>query len=328
MFFDEDDAFDPQCDLVDLRGKVAIVTFSGEDDTNAYHTTLHLLRSGARVYLASPTEPTSIIKSLLWDFGYDYGEVLWLPLDLSDPKKARDAARQFWKEGRLDILVNNAAIVEGKGKGKESMNSWGLTELVTFNYISPFVFTRELLPLLAKTAAENANADVRIVNVVPATHKLIPTSRRFRTVDDLNVRGRRLPSGFLRYCHSKLLCLLWTRQLQTLINAEGIPNMIAMAVDPSSSSPHSFSPAHIHLPVPLKRLLSHEEERDGKEGLGYTTAFAAAGEAVWAQWERYKGVYLEGVKKPRIVGEVHEGATKEEQELWELTEKVLRVCRI
>lgn len=39
------------------------------------------------------------------------GEVIWLELDLSDPRKAKKSAEEFMnREGRLDVLVNNAAM--------------------------------------------------------------------------------------------------------------------------------------------------------------------------------------------------------------------------
>ncbi|KAK7042950.1 hypothetical protein VNI00_008687 [Paramarasmius palmivorus] len=337
MFFDDAD-FDPQSDLVDLRGKVAVVT---GDDANTHHTTLHLARAGAKVYLGTPhsSEPLKLLENLRWELGYGYGEIVWFELDLSCPARTRDAARWLLdmegRKGRLDILVNGCCHLEGKGKGKEEINELGLSRTVTVNYISPFVFTKTLLPLLAKTANEGLNEDVRIVNVIPASHKIIPkVNLKFKTVDDLNVRG--LPSGFLRFCHSKFLCLLWTRHLQHLINAEGIHNMIALAVDPGapSSSPsshaHDNDKHHIHI---LRKMLSihihmptttpiepHEQ--------GYATAFAAAGEAVWGEWERYKGGYVEGVKRPKVLSIGGSEGEHVEERLWELTEKVLRVCRV
>ena len=39
------------------------------------------------------------------------GEVVWLNLDLSDPKKVKEAALEFiGKEKKLDVLINNAAM--------------------------------------------------------------------------------------------------------------------------------------------------------------------------------------------------------------------------
>lgn len=39
------------------------------------------------------------------------GEVIWFKLDLSDPKKVKEAALEFIeKEKKLDVLINNAAL--------------------------------------------------------------------------------------------------------------------------------------------------------------------------------------------------------------------------
>ncbi|KIM51180.1 hypothetical protein SCLCIDRAFT_1224792 [Scleroderma citrinum Foug A] len=42
------------------------------------------------------------------------GEVVWLELDLSDPRNAKRAAKEFMrKEDRLDVLIHNGALMFG-----------------------------------------------------------------------------------------------------------------------------------------------------------------------------------------------------------------------
>lgn len=67
---------------------------------------LHLARKGAKVYLAARDESkaTGAIASLEAE-GLGNGQVLWLKLDLSDPREAKKSAEEFLKrEQRLDIL--------------------------------------------------------------------------------------------------------------------------------------------------------------------------------------------------------------------------------
>ncbi len=67
-----------------------------------------LARAGAKVYLAARNESraTGALSRLdAEDLGPGNGEVVWLKLDLSDPKAARQSAEAFLqKEQRLDIL--------------------------------------------------------------------------------------------------------------------------------------------------------------------------------------------------------------------------------
>ncbi|KAK6991812.1 hypothetical protein R3P38DRAFT_3290509 [Favolaschia claudopus] len=86
----------------------------------------------------------------------------WLELDLADPRSARRAAEEFLgKEGRLDVLVNNAALVSGPFK----LDADGLLDIMVINHISHFVLTEALLPLMKQTAATSPDSDVRIVAV-------------------------------------------------------------------------------------------------------------------------------------------------------------------
>ena len=68
-------------------------------------TVRHLARAGAKVYLAARNE--SRAAGALEQLEHDglNGEVIWLKLDLSDPRDAKKAADDFLrKERRLDIL--------------------------------------------------------------------------------------------------------------------------------------------------------------------------------------------------------------------------------
>ena len=69
-------------------------------------TVKRLLRAGAKVYLAArnETQATEVIEQLKREDDLR-GEVVYLKLDLSDPRLARKSAEEFkTKENRLDIL--------------------------------------------------------------------------------------------------------------------------------------------------------------------------------------------------------------------------------
>ncbi|KAG6811832.1 hypothetical protein H0H92_005629 [Tricholoma furcatifolium] len=98
--------FDPLTDIVDLKGKVIIVT--GGNKGIGYGTVQHLARGGAKVYLAARNEERARIAiETLREGGFEpgNGDVAWLELDLSDPRSAKHSAEKFLTmEKRLDVL--------------------------------------------------------------------------------------------------------------------------------------------------------------------------------------------------------------------------------
>lgn len=74
-------------------------------------TVQHLARAGAKVYLGARNESraTSAMAQLNAEgFAPGNGEVVWLKLDLSDPRTAKESAQEFSAlEKRLDILGTN-----------------------------------------------------------------------------------------------------------------------------------------------------------------------------------------------------------------------------
>ncbi|KAK7683130.1 hypothetical protein QCA50_013803 [Cerrena zonata] len=142
--------FNPAMDVPDLSGKVMIVT--GGNAGIGLATVRHLARSGAKVYLGARNEEkakAAIEKLKQEGLGPKNGEVIWLKLDLSDPKKAKEAALEFLeKEKKLDVLVNNAAMT----LEPYTKTHYDIQDVMVINVLSPIVFTNTLLPLMKETA--------------------------------------------------------------------------------------------------------------------------------------------------------------------------------
>ncbi|THH27685.1 hypothetical protein EUX98_g6504 [Antrodiella citrinella] len=229
-------------DIPDLSGKAIFAT--GGNSGLGYETVKQLYAHNAKVYLACRNEAKgkdaiARMKAELQAEGYGggskekHGSVIWLKLDLCDPRKVMQVAEDFMKmEERPDVLVNNAGVTSGSYVIRpETCN---IQQAIMVNHLSPFVFTLTLLPLLIKTSQE-LSADVRIVNVSSSSVKsptFEPGWLRFRNKDDFNDRHKdgRAPMR-ARYGVTKVANALFTLALQTRFERDGVP-ILAAAVDP------------------------------------------------------------------------------------------------
>ncbi|KAH7926568.1 NAD(P)-binding protein [Leucogyrophana mollusca] len=294
-------SFNPATDLPDLSGKVILIT--GGNAGIGYATVKHLARRGAKVYMAARNESKAkeAIAQLKVDgLGPGNGEVIWIKLDLQDPRNAKKMAEEFMKiENRLDVIV---------------------TTLSTFSLISPLVLTRDLLPLLKQTAAE-PDSDVRVVVVASDAHKFIQGRPRFRNLDELNneCKDSWVPS-FARYGLSKLTNILFAKELQRRLLSQGL-EISVISLHPGAVNTFSHKP-------PLKtfkwlvEILIYPFFVSPDVG-GYTSAFAAASEEVKKDKEKYRGAYLVPVAKLSTGAKL---ARDDElaKELWDTVETFLK----
>ena len=108
---------------------------------------------------------------------------------------------------RIDVLLNNAgAVYMQPGKSAD-----GLELTFAVNHIGYFVFTDELLDLVKLSAPS------RIVNVASDAHK---AARKGVNFDDLE--RNRAYSGFVVYGETKLMNILYTRELARRLEGSGV----------------------------------------------------------------------------------------------------------
>src|ERR1041385_6119612 len=88
-----------------LKNKVAIVTGAAQGIGAAYAR--GLAKEGAAVAVVDILDPNPTVKAIQ-DSG---GKALALKIDVSDEKQTQEMARKTLEAfGRIDILINNAAI--------------------------------------------------------------------------------------------------------------------------------------------------------------------------------------------------------------------------
>jgi NAD(P)-dependent dehydrogenase (short-subunit alcohol dehydrogenase family) len=124
--------------------------------------------------------------------------------DLSSLAAVRDLADRILSEhDRLDVLVNNAGIIARERR--ESEDGYELTFAV--NYLSHFLLTRLLLPLLKDSAP------ARIVNVASAGQS---------PVDFSNLMLKRGYDAMKAYSQSKLAQVMFTFELAEHLRDTGV----------------------------------------------------------------------------------------------------------
>jgi len=300
--------------LPDLTGKVMIVT--GGNTGIGYATVKHLARRGAKIYLAARNEikgKDAVARLEAEGLGPGNGSIVYLKLDLSHPRQAKEAAVEFMAmEDKLDVLVNNAgAMILPYAKTYE-----GVQDTMLINYISPFVFTKTLLPLLTKTA--KSGSDVRIVNVVTNGHYYVPTPVRFQTLDDFNLEYKGMILSCLRrYFLSKLAGVLFSGELQRRLDADNIP-ITVISVHPggvnSGWSDHATFPK-------LAAWIASWFMLHPDQG-AYTSVIAAASKDVAETPEKYRNAYLVPIGEFGTPSATSQDA-RLAAELWETTERFI-----
>jgi len=146
----------------------------------------------------------SLVEAII-SFG---GKAAFYPADLSALADVRQLAESILRDhSRLDVLVNNAGIgVAGAHPGRcESFDGFELRFAV--NYLSGFLLTRLLLPLL------ESGAPARIVNVASVGQQALDFS---------DVMLTRCYSGRRAYCQSKLAQILFTFDLAEELKGTGV----------------------------------------------------------------------------------------------------------
>ncbi|KAI0646449.1 NAD-P-binding protein [Trametes meyenii] len=324
-YFSKQSGFDPAKDLPDLTGKVVLVT--GGNSGIGYSTVQHLARHGAKVYIGARSEErakAAIERLRAEGLQPGNGELEWLELDLSDPRKAKQSAETFLsKEKRLDVLVNNAGVMRIPYR---LVGSYGIQENMLVNHISPFVLTKTLLPLL-ETTAQEPGSDVRVVVVSSTTiGHMKGRDIHFRNVNDINEKfGDGLFADMNRYAFSKLANVLYAKQLQSKLDVKGVP-ITVLSLHPGAVNTEGFrKDPTMKTPIigPIVSFILGKLFLSPTAG-AYASAFAAASPIVKAEREKYKGTYL--VPPGRIDTPPAPQAESKElaEELWNTTEALVK----
>ena len=218
-----------QTNIADMTGKVCIVT--GANSGIGKAICVGLARMGATTVMACRDKERG--ENALLDIrGETGGATLDLmELDLAKFASVRAFAEAFkTKYDRLDVLVNNAAIVPTRRMITDDGNELQFQ----VNHLSPFLLTHLLLDRL------KASAPSRIVNVSSTVHH----NARINFDD---IQGEHRYSGLRAYGQSKLANVLFTKELARRLDGTGVT---VNALHPGGVRTRIFR----HAPLPLKPI--------------------------------------------------------------------------
>ncbi len=187
-----------------MKGKVCIVT--GANAGIGRETAIGLARLGARVVMIcrDKTKGELAADEVKQLSGNSNVEVI--AADLSSQSATRAAAAEFLRyHDRLDVLVNNA----GAYIKRRAVSTDGFEMQLAVNHLAPFLLTNLLLPALKKSAP------ARVVTVSSEGH-------RFAWLKFDNLQGERFWNGWLQYCNTKLMNVLFTRDLSRRLTGTGV----------------------------------------------------------------------------------------------------------
>jgi NAD(P)-dependent dehydrogenase (short-subunit alcohol dehydrogenase family) len=217
-----------------------------------------LAPTGARLLLHGRNEEKG--RVLMDELRDATGGVEFRRADLSSLGEVRDLAAALLEEERIDVLVNNAGVGTA-GPREESADGYELTFAV--NYLAPFLLTRELLPLLERSAPS------RIVNV---------TSAGQGPIDFADVMLERGYSGIQAYGQSKLALVMLTFDLAEELEGSGVT---ANCLHPGT-----------YLPTNMVRQAGVEPATPLEEGIAATMRLITSPEV-----EGVNGHYFDGTRE-------------------------------
>ncbi|KAH7002555.1 hypothetical protein EDB80DRAFT_579300 [Ilyonectria destructans] len=196
-------AFTPES-LPDLSGRVYLVT--GGNTGIGFNTVLELAAHNAKVYLGARSEAKANAAIEEIKSSHPDVDISVLIMDMMDLRSVRAAAEEFArKESTLHGLVNNAGIMATPYE--ESIDHYE-AQFQT-NYLSHWLLTYLLLPILTKSAQSSSPGTVRITNVSSDGHLLFAPSTGIDFEDINQTKG----SAWSRYGMSKLANILHAKEL-------------------------------------------------------------------------------------------------------------------
>jgi NAD(P)-dependent dehydrogenase (short-subunit alcohol dehydrogenase family) len=189
------------------RGEVPVILVTGSTDGLGREVARQLAAGGAHVIVHGRSEErgAALVGEIVAD---GRGSARFYRADLASLDEVRRLGEAIMRDyDRLDVLVNNAGIGRGSDETRRELSADGHELRFAVNYLSGFLLTHTLLPLLMESAPS------RIVNVA---------SLSAAPIDFDNVMLERDYAGGRAYGQSKLAQVLFTFELAPRLEGTGV----------------------------------------------------------------------------------------------------------
>ena len=185
-----------------MTGKTVLVT--GGTGGIGKHTAIGLAKQGARVIVSGRNRERGLEGVAEIQRASGNQNVHLLLADLSTMAGVRQLAASFKAQfDRLDVLVNNAGLLEGQRRE----TSDGLEAHFAVNVIAPYLLTLELLPLLHTSRG-------RVVN--------LNGGMPFGQIDLGNMQAEKSFEGLRSYSHTKMLMSAMSLEFARRLSGTGV----------------------------------------------------------------------------------------------------------
>jgi retinol dehydrogenase 14 len=187
-----------------MTGKVCVVT--GATAGIGKETALALAKMGATVAIVARdrAKAARTVDEITRASGNS--NVEWVLADFASLEAVRAGATEIARRyGAIQVLVNNAGVANKY----RTLSTDGFELTFAVNHLAPFLFTRELMPLL------RSGSSSRIINVASAAERHGP-------IDFDDLQSEKNYRGFAVYGKTKLMNVLFTYELSTWLAGTGV----------------------------------------------------------------------------------------------------------
>ncbi len=189
-----------------MSGKICLVT--GANSGIGKATVLGLAKKDAKVVMLCRDEAKGNATQREIIEASGNSDVDLMLCDLSSQTAIRDFVTKFEsKYDRLDVLINNAALVPPNRT--ETVD--GIEMQLAVNHLAPFLLTHLLMGLLKKSAPS------RIITVSSSVH-----AQGKINFDDLESKNSYSVNGWMQYCNTKLANIHFTYELARRLEGTGM----------------------------------------------------------------------------------------------------------
>jgi NAD(P)-dependent dehydrogenase (short-subunit alcohol dehydrogenase family) len=270
-------------ETIDMRGKTVLITGSTSGLGSTVAERLGAMGATVIVHGRSAERGQEVVDAIN---AAGPGRAMFFRADLGSLDEVRALAEYVKNEhGRLHLLINNAGI-GGASNDPRRQSADGYELVFAVNYLSHFLLTRELLPLL------EANAPARIVNVASI-------GQRPLNFDDIMMEADY--NQLSAYSQSKLAQIMFTITLSEMLDAS--------EVTVNALHPATFMDTPMVTSTGRTPMASVEDGADAVMQLAVGTAVAGK-----------TGLYFNQLNEARANAQAYDAEVRER--LWELSEEL------